>query len=108
MKINKLNKILENEIIPGFLGKFVHGNKMSLAFWNVKKNSTVPLHNHPHEQCLYVKRGVFELTIESKKKVLKENEVIIIPSNIKHSGKALTECELIDVFTPAREEYQNK
>jgi len=39
MKINKLNKILENEIIPGFLGKFVHGNKMSLAFWNVKKNS---------------------------------------------------------------------
>jgi len=108
MKINKLDKISGDEIIPGFVGKFIHGKEMSLAFWKVKKNSTVPVHNHYHEQCLYVKKGMFELTIKSKKKILKENELIVIKSNEKHSGTALTDCELIDVFAPAREEYKNK
>ena len=54
MKINKLDKISGDEIIPGFVGKFIHGKEMSLAFWKVKKNSTVPVHNHHHEQCRYV------------------------------------------------------
>jgi|TARA_B100000902_G_C27277199_1_gene899525 quercetin dioxygenase-like cupin family protein len=108
MRINKLDKISGDEIIPGFIGKFIHGKEMSLAFWNVKKNSTVPVHNHHQEQCLYVKKGVFELTINSKKKVLKENELIIIKSNEEHSGTALTDCELIDVFAPTREDYKNK
>ena len=43
-----------------------------------------------------------------QKKILKENELIVIKSNEKHSGTALTDCELIDVFAPAREEYKNK
>ena len=51
---------------------------------------------------------MFELNIKSKKKILKENELIVIKSNEKHSGTALTDCELIDVFAPARKEYKNK
>ena len=42
------------------------------------------------------------------KKILKENHVCVIPSNVTHSGKALSDCELIDVFCPARTEYSNK
>ena len=37
MRINKLDEISGDEIIPGFIGKFIHGKEMSLAFWNVKK-----------------------------------------------------------------------
>ena len=31
----------------------------------------------------------------------------VIPSNKNHSGIALSDCKLIDVFTPKREEYNN-
>jgi quercetin dioxygenase-like cupin family protein len=105
--INKLDKVVSNEIIPGFFGKFFHGKQMTIAFWKVKKGSKIPEHNHIHEQCLFVKKGVFELIIEKEKKILKKNELIIIPSNTKHSGVAITNCELIDVFSPNRKEYSN-
>ena len=105
--INKLKNILGKEIIPGFKGKFVHGKDMTLAFWKVKKGSTIPPHEHIHEQTLYVKSGTFELKINNKIKTLKEDEVCVIPSNVTHAGKALTDCELIDVFVPTRKEYSN-
>ena len=50
--INKLKNILGKEIIPGFKGKFIHGKDMTLAFWKVKKGSTIPVsytHLRAHE-----------------------------------------------------------
>ena len=55
----------------------------------------------------FCKKGKFELTIEGKKKILHDNELIFIPSRKYHSGIALTDCELIDVFSPNRKEYSN-
>ena len=106
--IKKLNEIKAKEIIPGFKGKFIHGKNMTLAFWNVKKGSAIPFHNHAHEQSLYVKKGEFELVVGKEKKILKEDEIYIIPSNMTHKGKAITDCELIDVFSPSREEYKSE
>jgi hypothetical protein len=38
--------------------------------------------------------------------VMEEGEVAVIPSNIKHSGKTITDCYIIDVFYPVREDYR--
>ena len=103
----KLKRIKEKEIVPGFFGKFCHGDKMTLAFWEVKKGSSIPEHNHVHEQILFVQSGKFELALEGEKITVKKNELIVIPSNKNHSGIALSDCKLIDVFTPKREEYNN-
>ena len=105
--IKNLINVEPKEIIPGYLGKFFHGDGMTIAFWSVKKNSKIPPHSHHHEQCLFVQKGTFELKIDNKKKTLKSNDIIVIPSNKKHSGKAITECQLIDFFSPRRKEYNN-
>ena len=46
--LQKLKEIKPKEIIEGYFGKFFHGRNMTIAFWNVKKNSKIPKHNHVH------------------------------------------------------------
>jgi quercetin dioxygenase-like cupin family protein len=37
--------------------------------------------------------------------LLTAGQVLIIPSNVVHSGQALTPCKVLDVFNPVREDY---
>ena len=101
-----LAEIKEKEIFPGLKGKFVHGDKISWVFWDVKKGSVVEKHNHIHEQIMHVVEGEFEFTLDRKTKKYSNGDVVVISSNIPHSGKALTNCKLMDVFSPVREEYR--
>ncbi len=101
-----LNELPSKEIMPGYHGKLIHGDTMSWAFWTVEKDAEVPLHQHPHEQIMHVVEGDFEFTLNNATKVYHPGDVVVIPSNSPHGGKALTACKLMDIFSPVREEYK--
>jgi quercetin dioxygenase-like cupin family protein len=109
--MNYFTAVKENEskeIIPGFFARFVHTENVSVVFWEAKAGSTFPEHSHIHEQISTIQKGRFQLTINGETKILEEGIVAVIPSHAKHSGIALTDCELIDVFYPLREDYKNR
>jgi len=101
-----LSDIDTKEIIPGFHGKMIHSETMTLAFWEVEKGAMVPEHSHINEQIMHVLEGDFEFKVAGVTKVYTPGELVIIPSNIPHSGKALTPCKLMDIFSPVREAYK--
>ena len=101
-----LDLIPEQEILKGFHGKFVHTPSMTFAYWRIEKGAELPQHSHFHEQVANVLEGEFELTVDGETKVCRKGDVVTIPSNISHGGKALTECYILDVFQPVREEYR--
>ena len=101
-----LDQLAEREIIPGFHGKMIHGKEMSLAFWEVKEGAEVPEHQHKHEQIMHVMEGRFEFTVGVKTRVYQSGDIVLIPSFEPHSGKALTACRLMDIFSPVRDEYK--
>jgi quercetin dioxygenase-like cupin family protein len=105
MNLN-LSNIPTKEIIAGYHGKLVHTENMSLVFWDVEKDAVVPEHYHIHEQILHVIEGEFEFTLNGETKIYLAGDIVPIASNIPHSGKALTPCKLMDVFSPARDEYR--
>lgn len=105
MNLN-LSNIQSKEIVPGYHGKLVHMKNMSLVFWDVEKDAEVPEHHHIHEQIMHVMEGEFEFTLDGETKRYLPGDIVTIPSNIPHSGKAITPCKLMDVFSPARTEYQ--
>lgn len=105
MKI-KLAEIVPKEIMPGYHGKLVHTQNMSLAFWEVDAGAKVPEHAHMNEQVMQVLEGKFEFTLDGITKTYEPGDLVIIPPHVPHSGLALTPCKLMDVFSPTREEYR--
>ncbi|MBO3699580.1 cupin domain-containing protein [Roseivirga sp. E12] len=106
MPFIQLENVKSKELLPGFSVKFVHTEKMTLAYWDIKAGSVLPEHSHHHEQvAAQVMSGEFELTLEGESKVMKAGDIAVIPSNAVHSGRAITDCQLLDVFSPVREDY---
>ena len=100
-----LDAIEEKEIVTGFRARFVHSDNMTQAFWRVEAGSVLPEHSHIHEQISSVLEGEFELTVEGETHQLVPGMVVVIPSNQPHSGRAITDCRLLDIFHPVREDY---
>ena len=101
-----LANIPAKEIRPGFFGKMVHGEKSTLAIWEIKKGSRLPEHSHPHEQITFILEGELEMTIGGEKHFLKAGATHAIPSLVPHSAFAHTDCKVIDTFAPARDDYR--
>ncbi len=101
-----ISKIEPREIVKGFKARFVHSETMTVVFWEVEANSKLPEHTHIHEQLSQIIEGKFEMIIGGDQKIYEPGSIIVIPSNVPHSGKALTDCKITDVFCPVREDYK--
>jgi len=106
-KILSLKDIKAKEIVPGFEGKFIHSETMTFAYWTITKGSTLPEHSHHHEQVCNVLEGTFELVVDGETLALGASDVVVIPSNATHSGRAISDCKILDVFQPPRDDYRN-
>lgn len=94
------------DLVPGVAGHYAHGEKMSFGYVLLKKGSHVPVHYHPHEQITFILEGELDMVIDDKPCPLKAGMYHVIHSNVPHSARAVTDCKVIDVFSPAREEYK--
>lgn len=101
-----LNDLDAREMVPGFLGRMIHMKGMTFSHWTIKAGAKLPEHQHPHEQISFLLEGTLEFTLEGKTEVIMPGKLVVIPSNIPHTARAITDCVIIDVFQPVREDYQ--
>ncbi len=94
------------ELSPGYTARIVHTEHMTFSFLDVKAGSASAEHAHPQEQVAMLTEGEFELTIEGIPVRFGPGSMIVIPPNVRHSGFAITNCKLMDVFTPVREDFR--
>lgn len=87
-------------------GRYAHGDRMTIGDIRLDANTTVPMHEHPHEQITCVIEGRFEFTIGEETTVLEPGSVALIPGGVPHGGRTLTSCWVVDVFAPVREDYR--
>lgn len=106
MGLLKLDQLPELEIAPGVKARIVTADTMTVMHVNIVAGSDVPEHSHYHEQVVNVIEGELELVVDGKSHNLVPGKVMVLPPNVVHSGKAITECRVVDVFHPVREDFR--
>jgi hypothetical protein len=102
-----LNEIKKKVLTEGIVGQYVHGENMTAGWVTIQKGSTLGLHQHPHEQITVMLSGKMEMQIGDESVLLETGMIQVIPSNVPHGAFAHEDCQLIDVFTPIREDYRS-
>lgn len=82
-----------------------HGPDLMLVVAEFQKGAIGPMHHHPHRQVSYVVSGAFEVTIDGATKVLRAGDSFFVTADLVHGAVALEPGTLVDVFTPAREDF---
>lgn len=88
-----------------YLDSLAVGEKSMVTKMNYAVGNYAAKHTHPHEQCGYVISGKYLMTIEEKEILLEAGDSYAVPGNVTHSFKVLEAGEVVDVFTPQREDY---
>jgi quercetin dioxygenase-like cupin family protein len=78
---------------------------MSISYVDLDAGAAMPEHEHVNEQVVNVIEGELELIVNGEPRVLKAGVVEVLPPNVPHGAKAITDCRVIDVFQPVREDW---
>jgi quercetin dioxygenase-like cupin family protein len=95
-----LNELLSRKIISG--------ERTMLAHIFLKKGCVVPAHSHDNEQMTYIIKGALKFTVNGREILLREGEVMYIPSNVVHGAVAVEDTLDMDVFCPPRQDWLDK
>ena len=88
--------------------KIVTGEREMIAQVWLKKGAIVPMHDHVSEQLSCVFQGALRFTIAGEEFVVREGEVLCIPSSVPHQAEALDDTFEVDVFSPIRQDWLDK
>ncbi|MCD7777144.1 MAG: cupin domain-containing protein [Clostridiales bacterium] len=83
-----------------------HNDGLMLVEVYFDKDGVGTVHTHPHTQATYCLEGEFEFTVGEEKKIIKAGDTIVMPSDVAHGCRVLTDSgKIIDIFTPERKDF---
>jgi quercetin dioxygenase-like cupin family protein len=78
---------------------------MMTVIFRFEAGAVGALHSHPHVQSTYVNSGKFLFHIDGQDFELETGDSLIIPGNAVHGCQCQEAGELIDTFTPRRDDF---
>ncbi len=93
---------------PGMVRQVLaHHEKLMMIRHFFDKDWVGAKHSHPHEQLVYVVKGRIRIEIAGKTPFeVCTGESFVVDGGIDHQAWALEDSEVLDVFTPMREDYK--
>ena len=93
------------ERLPGWYGRYFHSPSMTFAYYDFKRGSSIHEHFHSQEEVWQVIEGELEVTVDGQTQIARAGTAAIIPADVRHSVRALTDGRAIVVDTPLRPEF---
>ena len=105
VRIHRWDEIALEKVTEMISRKIVTGEREMLAQIYLKRGAIVPIHAHESEQMTYILQGALRFRIDGEELIVREGEVLHIPSGVPHQSEALDDTLELDVFSPMRTEW---
>ena len=102
VRVHRWDEIALEKITEMISQKIVTGEREMLAQIYLKRGALVPMHSHESEQMTYILQGALRVVVDGDEMIVREGEVLHIPSRIPHQAEALEDTFELDVFSPIR------
>jgi quercetin dioxygenase-like cupin family protein len=109
MPSNTINKkdVKPVRVLDGIYRKtLAYNDETMLCFFRLEEGATIPLHQHDATQIGYVMEGKIKFLMENKEFVAEAGDSYVFDSKEKHGAEVLEDTNVIEVFSPCREEYK--
>src|SRR3954470_8619186 len=105
VSLHRWDEIALEKVTEMISRKIVSGDREMLAQIYLKRGALVPMHAHDSEQMTYILQGALRVVVEGEEIIVREGEVLHIPSRTPHQSEALEDTLELDVFSPIRAEW---
>lgn len=82
-----------------------HDKQLMVCHLWFEKGAVGALHHHVHTQSTYILKGKFRFTIGNETRDVVAGDCLYKIPDIEHGCVCLEEGELLDIFTPQRDEF---
>jgi len=106
MGLVKLEELPELQLADKIVARVVTTPTLTVAHVSLAEGAVLAEHSHYHEQVVNVIAGELELTVDGTPYRLTPGKVMVLAPNVPHSGRAVTDCRVVDVFHPVREDFR--
>ena len=93
------------QLSPTIGRQLIHTETMTLARIVLREGALVPRHEHENEQIATVLEGRLRFVVGDEERVVVAGETVPLPANVPHEVEALEDSVVLDVFSPAREDW---
>ncbi len=88
--------------------QMLSGKYATVARIFLAKGCQVPRHEHASEQFSLILSGALKFIFDDREVVVRQGELVFIPSNVPHAAEALEDTWDLDVFAPRRDDWITK
>jgi quercetin dioxygenase-like cupin family protein len=107
ISLHRWDEIALEKVTEMISRKIVSGEREMLAQIYLKRGALVPIHTHESEQMTYILQGALRFLVDGEEVIVREGEVLHIPSRLPHQAEALEDTLELDVFSPVRAEWMD-
>jgi quercetin dioxygenase-like cupin family protein len=103
--LHRWDEIALEKVTEMISRKLVTGEREMIGQIYLKKGAVVPMHAHESEQMTYILQGALKFFVGGEEIIVREGEVLHIPSWVEHQAEALDDTFELDVFSPIRQDW---
>lgn len=100
-----LRDLPEEKVTDTISRRVLIGDKEMIVWWSMKAGAHAAAHRHPHEQMFWMISGRMDFRLEGERRVCGPGDLGIVPAGVEHEAWFVEDTEVVDVFSPPREDF---